>query len=480
MRCVIYRRVSTDMQAEQGYSLDAQEQRLKAYAESQGWTITNDYCDEGYSAKNTDRPELQRMVDDMKNDKFDVILVYKLDRFVRSVLDLHKLLQIMDQYNVKFKSATEVFDTTSATGRLFITLIATLAQWERETIAERVHMGMLKKVENGERNGAKAPFGYDSETGGRLIKNNEEAKWVYYIFNRYQKVGSSTIAKDLNKKGIKTKKGDNWSDFSVRYILANPIYCGYVRWNHQSLSGGKRKLTGKEVIVPFQQDNFEPIINKELFDEIQELAKIRSSIAFRSDNFYPYSHIAKCEKCGYGFSGAFKKLKSGKIHRFYKCRGRINFGVCDTQAISEEVIDNAFLSVLSVMNSDIEVEDENDIDINELNRQLKLIEKKRERTEDLYIAGDISKKRYQQIIENLRVDEHELLHQIEFSSNRVSKELVIETLNNIKSEWHNMSFENRKAALQHLFKSITLRLESPADPGRQIKAAVSIVDYELL
>src|SRR5690606_13381288 len=165
MRCAIYRRVSTDLQAEEGFSLEAQKNRLLAYAESQGWTVIEDYCDEGYSAKSLDRPEMQRLISDIKKKKFDVVLVYRLDRLVRSVLELHELLQLMERYDVRFKSATEIFDTTSATGRLFITLIATLAQWERETIAERVHLGMAKKAEQGERNGAPAPYGYDLVDG---------------------------------------------------------------------------------------------------------------------------------------------------------------------------------------------------------------------------------------------------------------------------------------------------------------------------
>lgn len=161
MKCVIYRRVSTDMQVEEGISLDMQRLRLEQYAKSQGWVVVNDYCDEGYSAKNTERPAFQQMIKDMKKKQFDIILVYRLDRFTRSVSDLHSILKIMDEYNVKFKSSTEIFDTTTATGRMFITLVATLAQWERETTAERVRDSMHKKAELGLRNGAKAPMGYD-------------------------------------------------------------------------------------------------------------------------------------------------------------------------------------------------------------------------------------------------------------------------------------------------------------------------------
>lgn len=479
MRCVIYRRVSTDMQVEEGFSLEAQRNRLHAYVESQGWTIVGDYCDEGFSAKNTDRPQMQRLISDIKNKKFDVVLVYRLDRFVRSVLDLHELLQLMDKYEVKFKSATEVFDTTSATGRLFITMIATLAQWERETIAERVHMGMLKKAEQGQRNGAPAPYGYDLFEGN-LIINQDESKWVKYIFSRYGSVGSHSIAKELNKKGVLTKKGEVWSDFSVRYILRNPIYSGAIRWNYESTSKGIRKRTGEETISSINQVNFEPLIDKDAFDIIQKTLETRSVSAFRSDNFYPFSGIAKCEKCGYGYTGASKELKSGGIHRFYKCRGRFNFGICNAQAISEDVIEDSFLELLSVVDVEISMERPNESASSEdLLKQMQQLTKRKERAEELYIDGDISRDRYAKLLEDIRSDEAKCLIQISTTGDVESIGAVKELLGNLKREWRNFSFETRKQAVHSLFESITIRIDQKAIPKRQ-KAIISITDYSLI
>jgi site-specific DNA recombinase len=466
------------MQAEEGFSLDAQKARLEAYAQSQGWSIVGDYCDEGYSAKNTDRPQMQKLITDIQCRQFDVVLVYRLDRFVRSVVDLHELLQLMENHDVKFKSATEMFDTTSATGRLFITLIATLAQWERETIAERVHLGMAKKAEQGERNGAPAPYGYDNKDG-KLHPNEMEIKWVKYIFNRYPAVGSQTIAKELNQKGIRTTKGDVWSDYSVRYVLRNPVYCGLVRWNYETTTNGHRKKTGNETVAKMAQPDFKPAVSVERFNEIQRLMAKRSKMAFRSDNFYPFSGVARCSECGYTFTGAFKKQKSGKIYRYYKCRGRFNFGTCTSQVISEEAIETAFLDALELAEAEIAIEQPEQImSEQEIQKQLAKLKQKAERAKELYLEGDISKNRYAEIIERTKQEKEKLQKEISAADNVQSIERVREILRNLKTEWPHFSCETKKQAVHALFKSITIRLTERAIPGRRKKAKVEIIEYE--
>src|SRR5690606_15440320 len=194
-----------------------------------------------------------------------------------------------------------------------------------------------------------APFGYDI-VDGKLVLNEDEAKWVRYIFDRYESVGAQTVARELNRKGVRTKRGEKGSDFSVRYVLRNPIYAGYVRWNYETWSNGHRKKTGSEIIVPINQDDFHPLISKEKYDDIQDLLRRRSVQAFRSDNFYPFSGVAKCAQCGYGMTGSTKP-KNG--YRYYKCRGRINFGICDMPLISEESIERAFLEALELAEAEI-------------------------------------------------------------------------------------------------------------------------------
>ncbi len=176
MRVAIYIRVSTEDQAREGYSIQAQKNKLEAYCVSQGWDIVGLYVDDGYSAKDLERPEMKRMLAHIEQGLIDCVLVYRLDRLTRSVLDLYKLLEIFERHNCKFKSATEVYDTTTAMGRMFITIVAAMAQWERENLAERVRMGMQEKARQGKWVINVAPYGYDIDRStDTLVINQQEA-----------------------------------------------------------------------------------------------------------------------------------------------------------------------------------------------------------------------------------------------------------------------------------------------------------------
>ncbi|MGG3233212.1 recombinase family protein [Priestia flexa] len=268
MKVSLYARVSTQEQVEEGYSIDSQLTNLRKFAESQSWDIYNEYVDEGFSAKNLKRPAIEELIEDVKKQKFDVVLVYRLDRLVRSVLDLHNLLNLFDKHNVMFRSATEMFDTTSAMGRFFISIVGSMAAWERENLGERVFVNMKHKAEEGKRPGGKAPFGYHNIRDS-LIINEDEAKWVRWIFNQYRTKGKDMIAFELNARGVKTRNGKLWSNSVLNYLINNHVYAGYVRWNRKDSQG---KIKDDMILV---KGDHEPIISKETFDETQRIQKKR-------------------------------------------------------------------------------------------------------------------------------------------------------------------------------------------------------------
>lgn len=470
MKCAIYRRVSTNMQAEEGISLEMQKTRLEAYATSQNWIVVQDYCDEGFSAKSTDRPSFKRMMSDMKKKKFDIILVYRLDRFTRSVGDLHALLEKMDKQNVKFKSSTEVFDTTTATGRLFITLVATLAQWERETIAERVRDAMQKKAESGMRNGGKPPYGYDL-VNGKLVINEKEAFVVKFIYSSYKTKGIQSIAKTLNQQGYKTKNNSSFTYDTVNYILNNPVYIGKIRW-------------GDDVYTDNNQDDFTPLISLTIWNEVQDIMKQRKHNKTRTQNFFPFSGVLRCNRCGKHFLGNKQDRGNGRFVNAYRCSSRAHLGLCDMPQVPEDVLQNEFLRLIG----NIQVEEELKIEeterikpLNTLQDQLKQIENKKNRLKELYIEGDITKQDYKKRIQDLTLDENNIYQQLDEVEDRVTAEETSSILLNLKNEWEFLSDESKKAAVNSLIERLVIEVTQPAVAGRNpLPPTIKLMDIQFV
>jgi len=315
MRTGIYIRVSTEDQANEGYSIDAQKHKLTQFANINDWDIANFYIDEGISAKNTDRPELKRMLDDIKSKQIDVVLVYKLDRLTRSVSDLFTLLDYFDKHNCKFKSATEIFDTTSAIGRLFITIVGAMAQWERENLGERVKMGMEQKAREGKVS-KKPVFGYGSHSESEIVK---------LIFHKYvnENKGMELIAKELNISHPIKK----WLQTSISYILKNEMYIGNLTFNKRQRGKIKTDMIRLENI-------YEPIVSKELFNKAQKIISQRSQLPPQSaTRDYVFSTLVKCNICGNKLSGLYSKHGDKKYNR-YKCKNS-EINLCTLNSLTE-------------------------------------------------------------------------------------------------------------------------------------------------
>ncbi len=243
MNVAIYLRVSTTEQAEEGYSISAQKERLKAYIVSQGWSLSQIYEDAGFSGGTLNRPAFGKLREDMKKSSFNLILVYKLDRISRNMRDLSNLVHEMDENGIFFKSATEPFDTTTPAGKLIFNMLGSVAEFERGMIAERVKMGMLQKAKEGKGIlGFNHPYGYDYAEES-LTVNDLEAAVVARIYDAYLN-GSSLqeIASSLNGAGITTKNSCNWTRQTVLNVLTNPLYAGYHRWGPFYWKGTHKEL----------------------------------------------------------------------------------------------------------------------------------------------------------------------------------------------------------------------------------------------
>ena len=250
--CAIYTRVSTDQGLEQDFnSLDAQYDASQAYIRSQahaGWTLLRaKYDDGGFSGGNTERPALQRLLEDVRAGKVDVIVVYKVDRLTRSLADFAKLVELFDAHNVSFVSVTQQFNTTTSMGRLTLNVLLSFAQFEREVTSERIRDKIAASKRKGLWVGGMAPLGYD--TKDRKISVNEaEAEQVRSIFSSYLRLGSlNLLMAELREQGIVTKVrtlktgervgGIPFTRGPLAYLLRNRFYIGEVSFKGEVLKG---------------------------------------------------------------------------------------------------------------------------------------------------------------------------------------------------------------------------------------------------
>lgn len=230
MRAALYTRVSTEEQANEGFSLDAQNKRLEAFCKSQGWDVAGKYREEGHSGRNTKRPEYIRMMSE--KCEWDVIVVLKMDRIHRSSENFTAMMKDLQRSGKDFCSMTEQFDTSTANGRFVMDLIQRIAQLESEQIGERVKDGMRQKAKTGDGlMGFGEPYGYAFSSNG-LVIDDDEKRIVERIYEMYRSGCSMQhIADALNGDSISAKKGGIWKKQSVCKILHNPLYAGYVEWD---------------------------------------------------------------------------------------------------------------------------------------------------------------------------------------------------------------------------------------------------------
>jgi site-specific DNA recombinase len=268
VRCAIYTRVSTDHGLDQEFnSLDAQYDAASAYIKSQahaGWTlIRSRYDDGGYSGGSTDRPDLQKLLDDIRARKIDVIVVYKVDRLTRSLADFAKLVELFDAHGVSFVSVTQQFNTTTSMGRLTLNVLLSFAQFEREVTSERIRDKISASKRKGLWVGGTLPLGYEMKDG-KIGIVEEEAELVRLIFRRYLELGSvNELLRDLKERNIRTRTrrlatgatrgGIPFGRGALYYVLSNHFYIGEVNYKNE--------------ILPGEQP---PIMDRALFDAVRQ------------------------------------------------------------------------------------------------------------------------------------------------------------------------------------------------------------------
>jgi site-specific DNA recombinase len=268
IRCAIYTRVSTEHGLDQEFnSLDAQYEAASAYIKSQahaGWTlIRSRYDDGGYSGGSTDRPDLQKLLDDIRARKIDVIVVYKVDRLTRSLADFAKLVELFDSHGVSFVSVTQQFNTTTSMGRLTLNVLLSFAQFEREVTSERIRDKIAASKRKGLWVGGNLPLGYEMKDGKVAIVE-EEAELVRSIFRRYLELGSvNELLRDLRERDIRTKcrqlstgttrGGIPFGRGTLYYVLSNHFYIGEVKYKNEILPGEQQPIMDRALFEAVRQ-----------------------------------------------------------------------------------------------------------------------------------------------------------------------------------------------------------------------------------
>lgn len=438
----LYRRVSTDKQADEGYSLDVQYEKLHAYAKtfSQVREI-RDYTDDGYSGSSLDRPGITQLIEDIRAGRITHVIVVKLDRLSRSQKDtLHLIEDVMLPANVAFISIMESFNTDTAFGRAMVGILSVFAQLERENIFERTRGGMQKRVEKGYwPGGGRTPYGYDYDPAQGILVPNEEAEMVRHIYDRYLAGDSmQTIADDLDLKYERV----------VYNIITRKSNAGYIVYNGEEYRG-----------------LHQPIISLDTYQQAMQLLADRSAAKMVTKTAHLLTGLCRCGTCGarmrymkWGKAGyklvCYSQQRSKQyLVRDPNCDGPSPFaedveaGVIHTLfQVSRTKLDEARKSVESGSAADM------------LQEQLKKAEAKLRRLYELY--GDSGDHYLLETINSAKADIDRLTRAIEAerTSGMTARSAMnaYQRLDGIQDIWPFMSVQEQRVVLTSIVESITI------------------------
>jgi site-specific DNA recombinase len=329
----LYIRVSTDRQAKEGDSLEEQESELKKFCDFRGFQIHQIYIERGKSGGNTNRPEYQKLAKDIEAKKINAIIVKKLDRLSRSLLDFEQLMTRLQANEVEFISLRESFDTTTAMGKAMLRVALVFAQLEREQTAERITDVMQYRASLGLHNGGHPPFGYVCVNKEWVIFQKEK-EIVELIFSRFRELKSTLlVATTLNDIGLKARRGKLWDCRQILKILQSPTYLGHRKWKDQVF-----------------KNTHPPIIAEKYFQEVGAILKKRLH-KFNSLNA-PFQKLLTCGDCSSVMTPCYSLNHAKNKFYYYRCSRTGQSGVkfkkaCSLKQVSFKGITDRILEAIS-------------------------------------------------------------------------------------------------------------------------------------
>ncbi|ETI69796.1 recombinase family protein [Neobacillus vireti] len=472
-------------QATEGYSISAQLQTLRQYANLYGWQISEEYVDEGISGKDIKgRHAMQRLIADVEKGKFQAILVWKISRLSRNMLDTLMLLDKFEEYDVKFISYSENFDTSSPIGKLVIQLLASIAEMERNTLSENVKLGMTQRAKEGNWNGG-VIFGYDS-VEKELVINPQEAEIVQLVFTLYvEGKGLKAITNYLNKAGYRTKRNKHFSINGIATILDNQVYAGKIRWLQVENWDIKRRR-GKNPNPIVVDGKHKAIISDELWNLTQARRQSKSFKQRQSQDPFLISSLMRCPDCGQGMVPSITTYtrKDGikRKHRYYVCGVFHNKGsaACKANSIkaydAEDAVINRLIKFLydsanfiqtieninkDTVQSNVQLKDQLGIIETELNDTIAKQEKYMEAYEQNLFPVSLLQERLQKVSKwksDLEQKKNELSLQLSSSDAKViPPDVVGQLLERFVHVFQQSSREKKKQLFQLLLNKITIK-----------------------
>ena len=440
----LYPRVSTEDQSRFGHSLDEQECRMKQLCEFKNYEIFKVYREKGVSAKNTNRPKFQEMIEDVKQGKINKIIIFKLDRLTRSIQDLENICKFLDKYNCGLESISEEINTSSANGKFFVRMITILAQLEIERTSERTKVGLVGAIKQGHISG-RPPLGYVKKNGSKKIFIDEvQADVVRRIFKLYlDGMSVCSICKLFKEENVLNRR---WPTTTVDKILSNQLYIGNSEY-------GKR--TNNEIQI-FK--NVVPaIIDKTTFDMVQK-RKEKNLKNFKRKATYIFMQKIICPKCNKVMGGTSSTSKNKEKHLYYKCnccKTRINEKKIEKELMEFLndmldfflIIDNSFKPTL---NKDVE---------NEIKKYLTMkedINNKITRIKTAFIDAIIDANIFQEELNELQRELENVeikLNELEETKRNIEYKQDIETIFNIK-EIEKMKMKSEYVKSHNLWKKL--------------------------
>jgi len=523
-RAAIYIRCSSDEAKKEGYSPETQKEKTKRFIEDSGWQLNENYIysDIGFSGGTEKRPDLQKLLLDAKNKEFDVIVVYRMDRFFRNLRLLLNTVGELRELGIEFKSVTEPFDTSTPTGRAMFANAGIFAEWMREVGLESRNEGMVKAMKEGKYLSGTPPYGYDrNEKTQGLKRNKDEIAVIKIIFawlvndrlSEYkiqQKINALKIPTKYDNLNRNKKTGSKcwWNRRTIGRILRNEVYATgiYYYRKHKYLGRvrGKNNLRPKEEWIRVEDKSLK-VIPQPLFEKAQQQLKKNKELSSRNTKqIYALQHKMICGYDGYRYQCATRHYSNRAGHsetKYYFCCGIRTYFTpkhCSTPSISESrvlpPVWDKFKEILAhpeKMIQELKLYLNRGKDEKHTQEQLKRIQKavnsantKRERYAELYAEGSINKDFYEKKVLECEKETEELQKEEERLSQLLlteeEKEKRIESIkelhNQLKEELKNATYEVKREFLQCLVEKI-IKTDDRLDIEFRLPSTINVRDF---